>query len=226
MAAPIQAFVFDAYGTLFDPYSVQAAAEKLFPGYGDALSRLWRAKQLEYTWLRSLMNRYEDFWQVTESALEFSCLSLRLRCDSAQRAALMQEYLRLKAYPDVSLALRNLGGIPLSILSNGSPRMLQAVVDHGGLSKTFTALLSVDSVRTYKPAPVVYQLAVEKMNLDKSSIGFVSSNSWDVAGAASFGFQTFWINRASAIPDRLGVEPSATLTTLSELPPLCKLGNP
>jgi 2-haloacid dehalogenase len=226
MPVPIQAFVFDAYGTLFDPYSVQAAAEKLFPGHGEALSRLWRAKQLEYTWLRSLMNRYEDFWQVTESALEFSCRSLQLRCDSAQRTALMQEYLRLKTYPDVAPALRDLGGMPLLILSNGSPRMLEAVVGHAGLSKTFAALLSVDSVKTYKPSPVVYQLAVEKTGLEKSQIGFVSSNSWDVAGAASFGFQTFWINRAAAIPDRLGVEPSATLTTFSELPSLYKLSTP
>jgi 2-haloacid dehalogenase len=221
MAVPIQALVFDAFGTLFDPYSVQSAAEKWFPGSGEALSRLWRAKQLEYTWLRSLMNRYEDFWQVTESALDFSCLTLQLGRNLSVRAELMHEYLRLNPYPDVAATLGELSGIPLLILSNGSPRMLDAVVDHAGLSKSFSALLSVDQVKTYKPSPAVYQLAVDKTGLEKGAIGFVSSNSWDVAGAGSFGFQTFCINRAGAIPDQLGVAPSAVLTSLSELPALC-----
>jgi 2-haloacid dehalogenase len=226
MVEPVQALVFDAYGTLFDPHSVYAKAEKLFPGSGDALSRLWRLKQLEYTWLRSLMNRYEDFRRVTESALDFACQSLQLRCDAAQREAMMQEYLRLEVYPDVKPALAALAAFPLFILSNGSPSMLGPLVEHAGLSTTFSALLSVDQVKTYKPAPSVYQLAEEKTGFEKNWIGFVSSNSWDVAGASSFGFRTFWINRAGAVPDALGFKPSAVLTSLSELPRICKFARP
>jgi 2-haloacid dehalogenase len=222
MSEQVHALVFDAYGTLFDTHSVAAKAEKLFPGSGDALSRLWRLKQLEYTWLRSLMNRYEDFWRVTEAAFDFACQNLRLECVSGQREAMMQEYLRLEVYPDTKPALAALSGFPLFILSNGSPSMLRPLVEHAELSQTFSALLSVDQVKTYKPAPSVYQIAVEKTRLDKGRIGFVSSNSWDIAGAASFGFRTFWINRAGAIPDVLGVKAEAVLTTLADLPAATK----
>ena len=221
MTIPSKALVFDAYGTLFDPYSVQAECERLFPGSGAEMSRLWRAKQLEYTWLRSLMNRYEDFWQVTDAALRFACSGLRLKCSTEQRERLMDQYLRLQAYPDVREALPKLGDRPLLILSNGSPQMLRPLVEHAGLGKSFAALLSVDAVKIYKPAPLVYELAVKETQLEKHAIGFVSSNSWDIAGAASFGFQTFWINRSGAIADELGVRPDATLTTLAELPVLC-----
>jgi 2-haloacid dehalogenase len=186
------------------------------------LSRLWRLKQLEYTWLRSLMNRYEDFWRVTEAALDFACQNLRLVCDSAQREAMMQEYLRLEVYPDTKPALAALSGLPLFILSNGSPSMLRPLVEHAELSQTFSALLSVDQVKTYKPAPSVYQLAVEKTGFAKNRIGFVSSNSWDIAGASSFGFRTFWINRAGAIPDVLGVKADAVLSALADLPAASK----
>ncbi len=222
MPDSLAAFVFDAYGTLFDPYSVQTLAEKYFAGSGEALSRLWRQKQLEYTWLRSLMNRYEDFWSVTGAALDFACQHLKLSCDAARRETLMQEYLRLKIYPDVKPALAALGEFPLFILSNGSPSMLRPLVDHAGLSTTFSALLSVDQVRVYKPAPSVYQLAVEATGLEKNRIGFVSSNSWDVAGATSFGFRTFWINRAGAVPEELGVKAGAVLSTLADLPAASK----
>ena len=221
MNLAIQALVFDAYGTLFDPLSVQAACEQRFPGSGAALALLWRTKQLEYTWLRSLMNRYEDFWQVTEAALRFSCAGLRLPCNPDQREQLMQEYLRLKTYPDVPSALAALDGMPLFILSNGSPGMLQPLAQNAGLAELFSGLLSVDAVKVYKPSPLVYQLAVEKTGFDKNLIGFVSSNSWDIAGASCFGFQTFWINRAGTTPDELGVKPDAILSALAELPSLC-----
>jgi 2-haloacid dehalogenase len=216
----IRALVFDAYGTLFDPLSVREECERLFPGKGAQLSLLWRVKQLEYTWLRSLMNRYEDFWRVTEDALRFSCANLGLPCGDAQRDALMQEYLRLKAYPETRGALRSLRGIPLLILSNGSPKMLKAVVQNAGFARTFAAVLSVDAVKIYKPSPQVYELAVKETGFDKGSIGFVSSNGWDIAGAASFGFQTFWINRAGATTEELSVRPSAILKSLAELPAL------
>jgi 2-haloacid dehalogenase len=221
MTTPIKALVFDAYGTLFDPCSVQSECERFFPGSGAELSRVWRAKQLEYTWLRSLMNRYEDFWQVTDAALRFACTGLRLKCGTEQREKLMEQYLHLQPYPDVRNALPALGGRPLLILSNGSPQMLRPLVENAGLGKSFAALLSVDAVKIYKPSPLVYELAVKETQLEKRAIGFVSSNSWDIAGAASFGFQTFWSNRSGAVVDELGVRPDATLSTLAELPPLC-----
>jgi 2-haloacid dehalogenase len=192
----------------------------MFPGSGAQLSQLWRTKQLEYTWLRSLMNRYEDFWQVTDDALRFSCAAMKLPCNDEQRKTLMQEYLRLTVFPEVPAALAALAGRALLILSNGAPHMLEAVVENAGLSKTFSALLSVDAVKIYKPSPQVYELAVKETRLEKSAIGFVSSNGWDIAGAASFGFQTFWINRAGAVTEELGVKPGAILTTLAELPVL------
>jgi 2-haloacid dehalogenase len=223
-SAKIEAFVFDAYGTLFDPHSVQAECERLFPGSGSELSRLWRAKQLEYTWLRSLMDRYENFWRVTDAALQFSCANLRLACGAEQREKLMQEYLRLKLYPDARDALAALrrDGKKLFILSNGSPEMLRDVVQNAGLAEFFTQLLSVDAAKIYKPSPKVYELAVQATGLAKNEIGFVSSNGWDIAGAASFGFQTFWINRAGAPPEELAVDPGAILRTLAGLTALCK----
>jgi 2-haloacid dehalogenase len=217
MSTRVKAWVFDAYGTLFDPFSVQNKAESFFPGRGEALSRLWRSRQLEYTWLRSLMNRYADFWQVTRDALVYACRSLELACGEDQQADLLQEYLRLGMYADVAPGLRTLAPRRLAILSNGSPRMLQAVVEHAGLTAAFSVLLSVDEVKTYKPSPAVYELAPRALRLERSEIGFVSSNYWDAAGAAAFGFPAFWLNRSHAGPDELGIAPAATLTDLGEL---------
>lgn len=194
--------------------------ERIFPGNGAQISHLWRVKQLEYTWLRSLMNRYEDFWRVTEAALRFSCASMKLQCSDEQHSALMRQYLYLKLFPEVSAALTALSGRPLMILSNGTPEMLKAVVENAGLNKTFSAVLSVDAVKIFKPSPRVYELAVRETGLDKSAVGFVSSNGWDIAGAASFGFQTFWINRQGAEPEELGAKPGAILSSLTELPAL------
>jgi 2-haloacid dehalogenase len=217
MRIQIKAWVFDAYGTLFDPLSVQGKAERIFPGRGEALSRLWRLRQLEYTWLRALMNHYADFWQVTRDALVYACHSLGLRCEAPQQQELMEEYLRLEVYPDVTEGLEPLLSQRLAILSNGSPRMLEAVVEHAGLKPAIATLLSVDKVRTYKPSPTVYQMAVEALRLKKSEIGFVSSNYWDAAGATAFGFPALWLNRTKAVPDELGIAPEATIARLGEL---------
>ena len=217
MHRQIKAWVFDAYGTLLDPFSVQRKAESMFPGRGEALSRLWRSRQLEYTWLRALMNHYADFWQVTREALVYACRSLGLHCEVTQQDELMQEYLQLETYPDVTVGLEALLGQRLAILSNGSPGMLEAVVEHAGLTRTFATLMSVDTVRTYKPSPAVYQLAVEALKLKKSEIGFVSANYWDVVGAGAFGFPAFWLNRSEATPDELGITPEATVKGLREL---------
>ena len=221
MHTQIKAWVFDAYGTLFDPLSVQAKAEEFFPGRGQALSKLWRTRQLEYTWLRSLMNRYVDFWQVTREALVYATRSLRLPCEAAQLDGMMQQYLRLEVYPDVRAALEGLPNQRRAILSNGSPPMLEAVVEHARLRQVFPTLLSVDTVRTYKPSPAVYQLAVNALECEKSQIGFVSSNYWDTAGAATFGFPSFWLNRSNSTPDELGTAPQSTLADLRELAELC-----
>ena len=217
MSQRIKALAFDAYGTLFDVHSVISACNQNFPDQGAALSQRWRAKQLEYTWLRSLMGRYEDFWQVTESALVFACKSLSLSCPPGTRAQLMEAYLRLDPYTEVREALKTLSNYPLAILSNGSPRMLHAVVKSAGFEGVFSHVISVDEVKIYKPSPRVYQLASQKMSVPETAIGFVSSNSWDVIGAKAFGFWTCWVNRSAAPGDELGVTPDVTVKTLADL---------
>ena len=193
------ALVFDAYGTLFDVHAVVARCESFWPGHGTQLSQLWRTKQLEWTWQRSLMRRYVPFSQVTRDALGYACESLGLPCGDAQVEALMQEYLRLAGYPDV-------------------PDALEPLVAHRGLKARFAAVLSVDSLAVYKPAPEVYGLAASRLGLRATEIGFVSSNCWDALGAKSFGFSVWWINRGSAPLDRLGFTPEGTLRGLGDLP--------
>jgi 2-haloacid dehalogenase len=219
---PVKALVFDAYGTLFDVQSVISAVNQKFPGQGPAFSAGWRTRQLEYTWLRSLMGKYEDFWQVTEASLVATCNALKLPLDAAAKYQLMDKYLHLDPFPDVKDALKALSHLPLAILSNGSPLMLNAVVENTGLRGVFGHLISVDEVRIYKPAPAVYQLAVKTIGVEKGNIGFISSNFWDNAGAKTFGFRTYWINRAGTAPDELGVQPDAILRLLTDLVDLVK----
>jgi 2-haloacid dehalogenase len=215
-----RAIVFDAYGTLFDVHSVARRGEELYPGNGMALSQLWRTKQLEYTWLRSLMGRYEDFEAVTAAALRFACDALGLPCTTQTSAALMEQYVHLAPYPEVPGALDALTGHKLAILSNGSPSLLDSLVRNTGLASHFAAVLSVDPLRIYKPHPSVYQLAVDQLGIEARDIAFISSNFWDAAGATAFGFRTFWINRSGAKPDELGLEPQAVLSSLDQLPSL------
>ncbi|MEY4729232.1 MAG: hypothetical protein RL020_390 [Pseudomonadota bacterium] len=214
----IQAVVFDAYGTLFDVHSVIALCEELFPGKGAQLSQLWRAKQLEYSWQRSLMQRYEDFWTLTQDGLAFACEALKLNCSAAQTAKLMDAYLHLKPYAEVAEVLPSLKHLPLAILSNGSPAMLEPLVRNAGMQDLFAHVISVDSLRCFKPDPRVYQLAVDKLSVPKSSIAFVSSNGWDIAGCGAFGFRPIWVNRGGQPLERLGVQPMATITNLVDLP--------
>jgi len=211
----MQALVFDAYGTLFDVHSVVRRCEAFFPGKGTALSLAWRGKQLEYTWLRSLMGCYKPFSAVTRDALAYSCEAMGLPLAAEQMEALMGEYLMLAAYPDVEDSLKKLPGRKLAILSNGSPDMLGPVVAHSGLS--FDAVLSVDELKVFKPAPAVYELAVRKLGVRPQDIGFVSSNCWDALGAKSFGFTVYWINRAGAPVDRLGFAPDRVIGSLKDL---------
>jgi 2-haloacid dehalogenase len=211
----VDALVFDAYGTLYDVHSVQQRCEAFFPGKGAELSRLWRAKQLEYTWQRSLMQRYRPFSAVTREALAYSCEYLGLELTVERMEALMAEYHMLAVFPDVAAAFNRSAGVKRAILSNGSPDMLEPLVAHSGLE--LDAVISVDEVRLFKPAPVVYQLAVSRLNLPKDRIGFVSSNCWDALGAKSFGFTVFWINRARAPVDRLGFAPDRIVSGLNEV---------
>jgi 2-haloacid dehalogenase len=207
-----EAFVFDAYGTLFDVHSVAARCETCWPGKGAQLSQLWRAKQLEYTWQRSLMQRYAPFSTVTREALAYACEALGLELSAARMDGLMAEYLKLSVFPDVPGTLKELGK-KQAILSNGSPDMLLPLVKHSGLR--FDAVISVDELKVFKPAPAVYELAVKQLHT--SRIAFVSSNCWDALGAKSYGFSVYWINRLKAPIDQLGFKPDAVLTSLNEI---------
>lgn len=215
----IRACVFDAYGTLFDVSSAAAQAKDALGGKWQPLAELWRAKQLQYTWLRSLAGRHADFWQVTGEALDFAMASLALD-DPALRERLMQLYLSLGAYPEVGDTLTRLKavGLKLAILSNGSPKMLSAAVDNAGIAKLLDAVLSVEDVGTYKPHPSVYRLAVDRLGVKADEICFVSSNGWDAFSARAFGLRVVWCNRFGQAAERIPERPDAEISTLSALP--------
>jgi len=220
----IDALVFDAYGTLFDVQSVAATVERLFPGRGAALADLWRSKQLEYTWLQSLMQspmqRREDFAAVTAHALDYAAEALGLTLAGAARHRLLDAYLDLSAYADAASTLARLGPRPRLILSNGTRAMLEPLAAATGVARHLDVILSVDAAGIYKPSPRVYQLALDHLKFLPIRIGFVSANAWDAIGAKAFGFTSFWINRKRAPLDRHGPKPDAVLNSLSELPPL------
>jgi 2-haloacid dehalogenase len=222
--AGVRACVFDAYGTLFDVHSVVGRLRDRIGPKADELSQLWRIKQLEYTWLRALMGRHADFWQVTGDALDHACA--RLGVDPAPvREPLMQAYLALDAYPEVPAVLQRLrrGGIGLAILSNGEPKMLAAAARSAGIDRLLDAILSVEEVGVYKPHPKVYQLALDRLGVRAGEVAFMSSNAWDVHGAACFGLRPVWINRLGAPRERLPEGPEHELRDLSGLAALIGL---
>ncbi|WP_321908845.1 MULTISPECIES: haloacid dehalogenase type II [unclassified Paraburkholderia] len=226
-----KAVIFDAYGTLFDVHSVVAAAEQMFPGQGEALSQLWRLKQIEYTQLRTLSDpagaRYRPFWDITLDALRYAARRLNLSLTGAGEKRLMDEYACLSAFPDVLPALRRLRQMHegredgtrmgLAILSNGNPQMLDIAVKSAGMSGLFDHVLSVDAVRAYKPAAAAYSLGTDAFDAAPRDIVFVSSNGWDAAGAGWFGYTTFWINRQRLPAEELGVAPHGTGGGMAEL---------
>jgi 2-haloacid dehalogenase len=216
----IRACVFDAYGTLFDVHSAVGRLRPQIGAQADELSRLWRSKQLEYTWLRALMTRHADFWQVTGDALDYALA--RTGIAAAVREPLLQAYLRLKTYPEVADVLRRLrtAGLKLAILSNGEPTMLATAVEHAGIGALLDAVLSVEEVGVYKPDPRVYRLAVDRLSVCADEIAFQSSNAWDVHGAACFGLRPVWINRFGAPAERLPGSAEHELRDLSGLPGL------
>jgi 2-haloacid dehalogenase len=214
------AVVFDAYGTLFDVASVARACAELTP-QPDALVTLWRAKQLEYSWLRALIGpaAYVDFWTITADALDFAAERLNQTLSDADRKRALRGWLDVSAYADVGSTLEALhaGGRRCAILSNGSPSMLEQALQHARLAERLDAVLSVDAVRVYKPHPRVYQMATEALSVAPSELLFVSSNGWDAAGAAAYGLPVAWVNRGMAPEERLGFTPDLTVSDLGEL---------
>ena len=215
----IQAIIFDAYGTLFDVYSIGATAEKLFPGRGEAIAALWRDKQIEYTRLRSMSSTYKPFWEVTQDALVFTFRKLGIDLSVDAQQSLMGQYAKLPAFPENKSVLQQLQqqGFKLAILTNANSQMLELAVKSAGLASYFDHLLSVESVRKFKTAPEAYQLGTDVFGLPAKHILFVSSNCWDVCGASWFGFTTFWANRANAPLEKLGVTPDGEGRSLEDL---------
>ena len=240
----IKAIVFDAYGTLYDVQSVAEITEDAFPGYGGIITQVWRIKQLEYTWLRSLMRHYRDFSEVTRDALAYTLDSLGLEYDDDSFVRIIDKYLHLDLYPDALAALSAMKDRKLAILSNGSPAALQALVKASGLDRVLHATISVDAVKIFKPSPQAYALIQPALGVDPAEVLFVSSNPWDVCGAKAFGLKVAWIERVSPeaiaeacatsdlVPpltmfkalrtqmDELGFAPDHRIAALSELPEL------
>src|ERR1700733_7180611 len=191
----IKAIVFDAYGTLYDIQSVAHVTEQAFPGYGEIITQIWRIKQLEYTWLRSLMRRYEDFSAVTRESLAYTLKVLGLKSDAQIFERIMDKYLHLDLYPDAAAALAAMRGNKLAILSNGSSAMLNALVANSGLDRVLDATISIDSKKIFKPSPDAYSLIESVLGVPPAEVLFVSSNPWDACGAKAFGLNVAWIER-------------------------------
>ena len=240
----IKAVVFDAYGTLYDVQSVAAITDEAFPGHGDMITQIWRIKQLEYSWLRSLMGRYEDFSVITRESLNYTLKILGLTYDAAIFDRIMDKYVHLDLYPDARHALAALKGRKLAILSNGSSDMLNALVENTGLHTVLDATISIDSKRIFKPSPEAYTLIEENLGVKPNEVLFVSSNPWDAIGAKAFGLNVAWIERVTpeamaslckksdvvapltmfkAIRmqmDEMGLQPDHRIGALTDLPPL------
>ena len=214
-AVTIKAIVFDAYGTLYDVQSVADVTEDAFPGYGDIITQVWRIKQLEYTWLRSLMRHYRDFSEVTRDALAYTLDSLGLEYDDDSFARIIDKYLHLDLYPDALAALSAMKDRKLAILSNGSPDMLDALVRNSGLDQLLDAVISVDAKKTFKPSPEAYMLIEEVLHVPPSEVLFISSNPWDACGAKAFGLNVAWIERVTPEAMALACLESETLPPLT-----------
>ena len=240
----IKAVVFDAYGTLYDIQSVAYVTEQAFPGYGEIVTQIWRIKQLEYTWLRSLMRRYQDFSVVTRESLAYTLRCLGLKHDADVFERIMEKYLHLDLYPDAAATLAAMQDRKLAILSNGSPGMLNALVRNSGLTQLLDATISIDSRKIFKPSPDAYALIEATLDVPPADVLFVSSNPWDACGAKAFGLKVAWIERVTPeamalacekhdlVPpltmfqairtqmDELGLEPHYRIRALAELPKL------
>jgi 2-haloacid dehalogenase len=219
MAAAPTAVLFDAYGTLFDVYSVGLLAEQLYPGHGDKLAQLWRDKQIEYTRLVSMSGRYQPFWQVTQAGLRFAAQKLALPLDQGNEDQLMNQYRHLSAFPENREVLEALKarGVQAGVLSNGDPEMLAVAVKSAGFADLLDPVLSVHETRRYKTDPATYALGPAALRLDAKQILFVSSNGWDAIGATWYGYTTLWVNRAGAPLEQLGTAPTRTGRSLRDV---------
>jgi 2-haloacid dehalogenase len=217
----VRACIFDAYGTLFDVHSAAARCRDDLGDNADRMSEIWRQKQLQYTWLRSLMRAHADFWQVTGDALDYAMAAVGLD-DPGMRQRLMDLYLELDAYPEVPAMLSALkaAGLRTGVLSNGAPKMLDAAIGSAGLSDLLDYSLSIEDVGIYKPDPRVYQLAVDRVGVEAGQICFMSSNAWDAYGASHFGFRVVWVNRFAQPPEQIPGKPDSEIEDLSALPAL------
>ena len=217
----IRACIFDAYGTLFDVHSAAARCRDDLGDKADRMSDIWRQKQLQYTWLRSLMRTHVDFWQITGDALDYAMAAVALD-DPAMRQRLMDLYLELDAYAEVPamLAALKAGGLQTGVLSNGAPTMLRAAIDSAGLTDLLDHALSVEDVGIYKPDLRVYQLTADNVGVEPGAICFMSSNAWDAYAASHFGFRVVWVNRFGQPPERIPGAPDRELDNLAPLPGL------
>ena len=214
----VKACVFDAYGTLFDVHSAVGAHKARLGKDADKVSLMWRTKQLEYTWLRSLMRDFADFWQVTGDALDYA-LDAHDITDDALRGDLMDAYLELKTYDEVLPVLTKLkqAGYNTAVLSNGATGMLESANRSAGIDKVLDSSLSVDTLRIFKPDPQVYELVTKEFDIEPEQVLFQSSNAWDAAGAAAFGFRVLWVNRFGQRPERLPARPDFEAKDLNYL---------
>ena len=220
--SPVKAVLFDAYGTLFDVYSVGALAEQLFPDHGQALGVMWRDKQIEYTRLVTTSNdgaHYAPFWDLTRAGLRYACKRLGLMLTLAAEEQLMDQYRHLMAFPENTAVLQDLKarGIATGILSNGDPEMLNAAVKSAGLAGLLDYVISVDSLRKYKTHPAAYALGEQATRLPAQQIGFVSCNSWDALAATWYGYRTLWVNRYQLPFEELGTQPAHTGQSLRDV---------
>ncbi len=221
----VKALAFDAYGTLFDVFSVTALCEQLFPGKGNQLAQMWRVKQLQYSLMRTTMGRHRDFWGLTEDGLVWAGKNLNLDLTPDKKKRLLDAYLSLAAFPDVKPGLETLKkqGIKLAILSNGEPKMLEAAAKSAGIRDLLDDVISVEEVKVFKASPRVYNLAAERMKVSNPELGFVSANNWDALGAVSAGLRTFWIQRSAAeVPEELGFQVDTIVKALTDLAPLLR----
>lgn len=236
-----EAYVFDAYGTLYDVQSVSQVIREKFPRHGELITQVWRLKQLEYTWLHSLMNNYRSFWDITKDSLMYTLEAVGVQSDAATRAEIMDSYLRLDPHPDCHSALDALAGMPLAILSNGDQEMLDKLVENTGLDRKLHATISIDKVGIFKPSGAAYELVEERLNVKPENVIFVSSNAFDACAAKNFGFRVAWIERVTRTAmnaevdmaevvgpwtmfkllrmqmEHLGMEPDYRLTSLNDL---------
>ena len=212
-----KAIVFDAYGTLFDVNSAAEKCKEKIGGQWETFANYWRTTQLEYTWLRSLMKKHKDFWQITEDSLDKSMLTFKI--DKSMRNELLNLYKELSTFPEVKSVLEELKkkSIKLAILSNGTPSLLSNLVKNSNLENLFDDVFSIEEVKIYKPDPKVYDIPINKYKVKKEEITFLSANTWDVSGGGNYGYNAIWVNRSNNVFDKLDYTPKYEVKNLKEL---------